>query len=36
MDCAGNGVITRNELKETLYKFMLPMRKEEFDKLWAV
>ena len=35
MDSNGNGVINRRELRETLYRFMLPMSKKEFDKLWA-
>ena len=34
MDSSGNGVITRTELRNTLYKFMMPMNKEEFNKLW--
>lgn len=36
MDISGGGFITRNELRETLYKFMLPMSKAEFGKLWAM
>ena len=35
MDSSSNGVITRRELRETLYKFMLPMSKDEFKKLWG-
>ena len=34
MDTKRNGIITRRELRETLYKFILPMSKEEFNKLW--
>lgn len=35
MDSAGDGVISRRELRDTLYKFMLPMSKTEFNKLWS-
>ena len=34
MDTSGNGLITKRELRETLYKFILPMKKGEFIKLW--
>ena len=34
IDTSSNGIITKRELRETLYKFMLPMSKEEFKKLW--
>ncbi|XP_022111865.1 EF-hand calcium-binding domain-containing protein 6-like [Acanthaster planci] len=34
IDKNGNGVITKKELRDLLYTFMLPMTKEEFELLW--
>ena len=36
MDNKGKGGIRKNDLRELLYKFMLPISKEEFSKLWAM
>ena len=36
MDGKGKGVIRKPDLRELLYKFMLPISKEEFSKLWAM
>ncbi|XP_071791136.1 EF-hand calcium-binding domain-containing protein 6-like [Asterias amurensis] len=34
IDKNGNGVITKKELRDLLYTFMLPMTKDEFELLW--
>ncbi|XP_074648584.1 EF-hand calcium-binding domain-containing protein 6-like [Tubulanus polymorphus] len=34
MDKDGNAVITKRELKEVLYKFILPIDSTEYNKLW--
>ena len=34
MDSKGNGIITKQELKDTLHKFMITMVDPEFKKLW--
>lgn len=36
MDNNGKGVIKKSDLREILYKFMLPISKEEFGKLWTM
>ena len=36
MDGKGKGVIRKPDLRELLYKFMLPISKDEFSKLWAM
>ena len=35
MDYSSTGVINKKDLREVLYKFMLPISKQEFNKLWA-
>ena len=30
----GNGIVTKNELKNILYRYQLSLTQEEFDKLW--
>jgi Ca2+-binding EF-hand superfamily protein len=35
IDSKSDGVITRQELRDLLYKFIMPMDSEEFNKLWA-
>ena len=36
VDNKSKSVIRRNDLRELLFKFMLPIGKEEFTKLWAM
>lgn len=36
VDNKSKSVIRRNDLRELLFKFMLPIGKEEFAKLWAM
>ena len=33
-DRDGNGVVTKKEMRKVLYRFQIPMEKEEFNKLW--
>ena len=30
----GNGIVTKNELKNILYRYQLSLAQEDFDKLW--
>lgn len=30
----GNGIVTKKELKNILYRYQLSLTQEEFDKLW--
>ncbi|CAH1799481.1 unnamed protein product [Owenia fusiformis] len=34
MDGSGNGIITKKELRDVLFKFILPMNKDDFNHLW--
>ena len=34
LDKQGNGVVTKKELRDMLYTFMIPMTKKEFTNLW--
>ncbi len=34
MDSNGKGILTKTDLQETLRRFLLPVSKEEFKKLW--
>lgn len=33
-DHDGNGIVTKKELRKVLYKYQIPLNKEEFKKLW--
>lgn len=33
-DRDGNGIVTKKELRKVLYKYQIPLNKEEFKKLW--
>lgn len=33
-DRDGNGIVTKKELRKVLYKYQIPLDKEEFKKLW--
>uniref|UniRef100_A0A2C9KUP1 EF-hand domain-containing protein n=1 Tax=Biomphalaria glabrata TaxID=6526 RepID=A0A2C9KUP1_BIOGL len=35
LDCKNNGIITKQELKESLHKFLIPIHPQEFKKLWT-
>ena len=35
MDSNGKGILTKQDLKNTLHRFILPISKQEFDKLWS-
>ena len=34
-DRDGNGIVTKKELRKVLYRYQIPLTKEEFKKLWA-
>ncbi|XP_076466442.1 EF-hand calcium-binding domain-containing protein 6-like [Babylonia areolata] len=36
IDGKGNGIISKRELRDLLYKFVMPMTDVEFKKLWAM
>ena len=33
-DRDGNGIVSKKELRKVLYKYQIPLNKEEFNKLW--
>ena len=33
-DRDGNGIVSKKELRKVLYKYQIPLNKEEFTKLW--
>lgn len=33
-DDDGNGIVTKKELGKVLYKYQIPVNKDEFKKLW--
>ena len=35
IDGKGNGIVTKRELRDLLYKFIMPMSDAEFKRLWA-
>lgn len=35
IDNKGDGIISRRELRDLLYKFVMPMNEDEFKRLWA-
>ncbi|XP_070189620.1 EF-hand calcium-binding domain-containing protein 6-like [Littorina saxatilis] len=35
IDSKGNGIISRRELRDLLYRFVMPMNDDDFKKLWA-
>ncbi|VDI45640.1 Hypothetical predicted protein [Mytilus galloprovincialis] len=36
VDSSGRGIVTKRDLRELLFKFVLPMGPEEFKKLWKM
>jgi Ca2+-binding EF-hand superfamily protein len=34
-DRDGNGIVTKKESRKVLYRYHIPLTKEEFKKLWA-
>ena len=35
MDSNGKGILTKQDLQSTLHRFILPISKQEFNKLWS-
>ena len=35
MDSNGKGILTKQDLRNALHKFILPISKQEFNKLWS-
>ena len=36
VDSSGKGVVTKRDLRELLYRFVVPMGPQEFKKLWKM